>query len=194
MSNSFTNSSNSSSNAFNNLTNLSTNVEPTDSPIWICPTAWPTTSPAYPKTPTISLFPKTSPTPPSSSEISDSNWFCPSLKPCNEKQNGNFLKMCVKSVRQRNLCAWEGVKSSFVYGDVRKRDQIIDLSDGVEVPLGISARRVLGKLIIADFTLLTVLFSIVLMFCESWIFNLEKVQAQKFLELFPEWLHFSQEL
>jgi len=86
------------------------------------------------------------------------------------------------------------VKSSFVYGDVRKRDQIIDLSDGVEVPLGISARRVLGKLIIADFTLLTVLFSIVLMFCESWIFNLEKVQAQKFLELFPEWLHFSQEL
>ena len=86
------------------------------------------------------------------------------------------------------------MKSSFVYGDVRKRDQIIDLSDGVEVPLGISARRVLGKLIIADFTLLTVLFSIVLMFCESWIFNLEKVQAQKFLELFPEWLHFSQEL
>jgi len=89
---------------------------------------------------------------------------------------------------------YKGVKSSFVYGDVRKRDQIIDLSDGVEVPLGISARRVLGKLIIADFTLLTVLFSIVLMFCESWIFNLEKVQAQKFLELFPEWLHFSQEL
>jgi len=89
---------------------------------------------------------------------------------------------------------YKGVKSSFVYGDVRKRDQIIDLSDGVEVPLGISARRVLGKLIIADFTLLNVLFSIVLMFCESWIFNLEKVQAQKFLELFPEWLHFSQEL
>jgi len=43
---------------------------------------------------------------------------------------------------------FEGVKSSCVYGDVPKRDQIIDLSDGVEV-LIVTAGRTWHQLFFA---------------------------------------------